>query len=173
MHTKDRILQSSFLIFLNKGYENSSMNDLVRASGMSKGAFYYYFPNKKALYIAVIDRFILSYYKDIRWEEYEGLSLREKDKKIKSFYLNFVKEINKISNNGLASYYMLFFEAYKLHPGFIKEIQNYYFRLKTALEHVSGEESTQTDAVSKIAKYEGMLFWILLFPEENIEKLLS
>ncbi len=173
MNTKEKILQVSFQTFLNKGYENTSMNDLVQATGISKGSFYYYFANKKALYNAVIDRFFLSYYKAIKWEEYENLSFVEIDKKIKSFYINFVNEINKISNNGLASYYIMFFEACKLHPVFINEIQHFYFQLKKVIDKAIETEKLNINSVSLIAKYEGILFWILIFPKEKIEKLIK
>ena len=173
MKTKDKILQVSFQTFLNKGYENTSMNDLVKATGISKGAFYYYFSNKKALYNAIIDRYFLAFYKSIKWEEYENLSFREIDKKIKSFYINFVNEINKISNNGLASYYIMFFEACKLHPEFINEIQNFYLQLKEILDNSIKAENLNINSVSIIAKYEGVLFWILIFPKEKIEKLIN
>jgi len=173
MKTKDKILQVSFQTFLNKGYENTSMNDLVKATGISKGAFYYYFSNKKALYNAIIDHFFLSFYKSIKWEEYENLSFADIDKKIKSFYINFVNEITKISNNGLASYYIMFFEACKLHPEFTKEIQHFYFQLKTNIDKAIETERLNVKSVSLIAKYEGILFWILIFPKEKIEKLIN
>lgn len=173
MNTKEKILQVAFKTFLNKGYENTSMNDLVQATGISKGSFYYYFSNKKALYNAIIDRFFLSFYKTIKWEEYENLSFVEIDKKIKSFYINFVNEINQISNNGLASYYIMFFEACKLHPKFINEIQQFYFQLKRVIDQSIKKDKLKINSVSIIAKYEGILFWILIFPKEKIEKLIK
>ena len=73
MNTKEKILLISFSIFLNKGYESTTMNDLVNASGLSKGAFYHYFQNKEMLYNAVIDTFFLSYFKNIEWD---GLGIK-------------------------------------------------------------------------------------------------
>lgn len=44
--TRVHIMRRAFVLFVDKGYESTSMNDLVRASGLSKGAFYHYFDNK-------------------------------------------------------------------------------------------------------------------------------
>ena len=173
MKTKDKILLVSFQAFLNKGYENTSMNNLVTATGISKGAFYYYFSNKKALYNAVIDRYFLAFYRTINWEEYKHLSFKEIDKKIKLFYTWFVNEIYEISTNGLANYYIMFFEACKLHPEFISEIQHFYEQLKKNIDHSAKAENLSVNSVSLIAKYEGILFWILIFPKEKIEKLIN
>ena len=173
MTTKEKILQISFQTFLNKGFEYTTMNGLVKVSGISKGAFYHYFPNKKALYNAVIDRFFLSFYRAINWDAYRDLSFAEIDQKIKYFYINFVNEINKISNNGLASYYIMFFEACKLHPGFVSEIQQFYFQFKKTISTAITNEKLDINPVSIIAKYEGILFWILIFPKEKIEALIN
>jgi AcrR family transcriptional regulator len=48
--TKDFILFEAFRLFLEKGYDKVSMNELVRVSGLSKGAFYHYFTSKEELF---------------------------------------------------------------------------------------------------------------------------
>ncbi len=42
-------------LFFSKGYENTSVNDIIQAVGLSKGAFYHYFASKQALLEAVTD----------------------------------------------------------------------------------------------------------------------
>ncbi|MBU0936903.1 MAG: TetR/AcrR family transcriptional regulator [Spirochaetes bacterium] len=59
--SKEDIVARAFPLFLAKGYEGTSMADLVSASGLSKGAFYYYFPDKASLFEACIDRFFTAY----------------------------------------------------------------------------------------------------------------
>lgn len=59
--SKEDIVARAFPLFLAKGYEATSMADLVTASGLSKGAFYYYFPDKASLFEACIDRFFTAY----------------------------------------------------------------------------------------------------------------
>jgi TetR/AcrR family transcriptional regulator, fatty acid metabolism regulator protein len=55
--TRDRILQAALQIFAEKGYHRAVVDDIVRASGTSKGAVYHHFPNKEALFLALVDAF--------------------------------------------------------------------------------------------------------------------
>ncbi|KUH99957.1 TetR/AcrR family transcriptional regulator [Mycobacterium sp. IS-3022] len=50
------VLDQALALFLERGYENVSLNDLLAASGTSKGAFYHYFPSKEALVTALAQR---------------------------------------------------------------------------------------------------------------------
>lgn len=50
------VLDLALSLFLERGYENVSLNDLLAASGTSKGAFYHYFPSKEALVTALAQR---------------------------------------------------------------------------------------------------------------------
>lgn len=172
-NTKEKILFISFETFLNNGFENTTINNLVKNSGVSKGAFYHYFPNKEALYNAVIETFFLSYFKKINWDDYENFSFNELQKVIKSFYVKFVNEIDNLSNGGLASYYIMFFEACKHHPTFLDEIQSFYKKLEIEIKKSLKKENKNKNALSIIAKYEGILFWLAIFPKEKIDKLIA
>jgi len=59
--SRDDIVERAFPVFLEKGVDGASMADLVKASGLSKGAFYYYFTDKASLFDACVDRFFNSY----------------------------------------------------------------------------------------------------------------
>jgi TetR/AcrR family transcriptional regulator, cholesterol catabolism regulator len=43
-------------LFLQHGYDNVSLNDLIADAGVSKGAFYHWFPSKDALIAALAER---------------------------------------------------------------------------------------------------------------------
>jgi TetR/AcrR family transcriptional regulator, cholesterol catabolism regulator len=43
-------------LFLRHGYDNVSLNDLIADAGVSKGAFYHWFPSKDALISALAER---------------------------------------------------------------------------------------------------------------------
>lgn len=49
-----QILDGARRIFLRDGFDGASMNDIVRAAGVSKGTVYVYFPSKEALFAALI-----------------------------------------------------------------------------------------------------------------------
>ncbi len=53
--TKDRILDAAVDVFARKGYHGAGVEDIVAASGTSKGAFYHYFPSKQAIFLRLMD----------------------------------------------------------------------------------------------------------------------
>src|SRR5512147_3200557 len=53
--TRDRILQAALEVFAQKGYHRALVDDIVHASRTSKGAVYHHFPNKEALFLALVD----------------------------------------------------------------------------------------------------------------------
>jgi len=52
--TKKTILDTALRMFLLHGYDKTSMNDIVRESGITKGGIYHHFRNKDELFLAVI-----------------------------------------------------------------------------------------------------------------------
>ncbi len=55
--TRERILDAALEVFARKGYHRASVDDIVRASGTSKGAVYHHFPNKESVFLALVDAF--------------------------------------------------------------------------------------------------------------------
>ncbi|MDY6916031.1 MAG: helix-turn-helix domain-containing protein [Candidatus Cloacimonadota bacterium] len=54
MEARDIILKATLRQFMQKGYEKTSMNDIVEESNYTKGAIYHHFKNKRQLYLEVI-----------------------------------------------------------------------------------------------------------------------
>jgi AcrR family transcriptional regulator len=50
-----QILEAAMEVFVENGYANTRMDDIVIQSGLSKGALYHHYPSKKDLFIALID----------------------------------------------------------------------------------------------------------------------
>ena len=50
------LLDRATSLFLQHGYDNVSLNDLIADAGVSKGAFYHWFPSKDALIAALTER---------------------------------------------------------------------------------------------------------------------
>jgi len=46
---KDRIVSAAWELFYEKGYDATTVDDIIRLSDTSKGSFYYYFDGKDAL----------------------------------------------------------------------------------------------------------------------------
>ncbi len=55
--TRDRILEAAVIVFASKGYHDTKVDDIVRDSDTSKGSFYFYFPSKKDIFLALVDKF--------------------------------------------------------------------------------------------------------------------
>ena len=50
---RDQILMAATAVFAEKGFAKTSMNDIVRASGLSKGGVYWHFKSKGELMTAI------------------------------------------------------------------------------------------------------------------------
>lgn len=176
MKTKEIIIEIAFKLFLEKGYKNMSMSDLVKATKLSKGAFYHHFKNKDTLYQEVIDTYFLAYYSQIDWNSTKNLNVSEIELMIKEFYNSFVPEIIAITEKGMSRYFIMFFEAYETYPKFKNIVRKLYKELKDRLteEYIkSGIKKPEIEAIRLIAKYEGILFWFAIYPEEKAKKMIE
>lgn len=176
METKEKIVLVSYQLFINKGYHNTSMQQLVEASGFSKGAFYHHFKNKNDLYKEVIDRYFLQFYRAVDWNVYAkaGMTLKEIEEKIRDFYLHFIPQILSITENGMSAYYIMYFEAFTILPHFKEEVKKFYTNLEFLLINAKDNiEQSKEIATQTIAKYEGLLFLLAINPATDIETLLK
>lgn len=53
---KKEILDAALQCFSTKGYHETRIDDIVRESGLTKGAIYWYFKGKRELFIALIEQ---------------------------------------------------------------------------------------------------------------------
>ena len=52
--TRAFLLRTAAQVFAERGYTGTALTDLIAASGLTKGAFYFYFQSKSALALAVL-----------------------------------------------------------------------------------------------------------------------
>jgi TetR/AcrR family fatty acid metabolism transcriptional regulator len=55
-HRHERILQAALQVFSQKGYRDTAVDDIAAESQTSKGGVYFHFPNKQAIFLALLDR---------------------------------------------------------------------------------------------------------------------
>ncbi|HAX52710.1 TetR/AcrR family transcriptional regulator [Muricomes intestini] len=72
---KERIIDVSLKLFYEKGYDNTTVDEIIQACGISKGGFYHYFQTKGDLLSS------LSYMFDSQYEK----ALKKMDSKMNSF----------------------------------------------------------------------------------------
>ena len=63
--TKEKIIEAAWELFLNYGYEHTTVNQIIDVSGTSRGAFYHHFFGKEDLL------FCLAYFFDNDYEEFK------------------------------------------------------------------------------------------------------
>ena len=121
--SREHILKTSLLLFLQKGFKEVTMNEIVKSSGFSKGAFYHYFRSKEEVFKEVID----IYFSQMLHLDYESLpsdSLQsfykailtiqqEKDTTLRTWYTSsFEEEVPS------ANLYYILFDAVRMLPDF-------------------------------------------------------
>ncbi len=56
--TRRKILQSAAQVFSEKGFYGSVVDDIVKASGTSKGAIYFYFNSKEEIFLSLVEEYV-------------------------------------------------------------------------------------------------------------------
>ena len=160
--SKEHIITIASKLFLQKSFKEVTMKEIVKETGLSKGAFYHYFESKEQLFFEVLDYF----FTNVMTHAYEKYS-RESFYKFYHDYANSISMYsqkyldlfgeNKTEEEFNMNYFSLAFDAIKLFPAFRqqmidsqkKEIETWIEVLKKARE--TGEiKSTMTD--EEIAK---------------------
>jgi len=89
---KNQILNAAFEVFVKKGYAKTTMDDIVLASKLSKGALYHYYGSKKELFLSLIDHWEIYTFKDF----YDKKSRDKKASDILRFFgENVINTLNK------------------------------------------------------------------------------
>lgn len=136
---RDDIVNKSFIQFLNRGYHACSLKDLERATGLTKGAFYYYFRNKEEILKEGLDKYY-AVTEEVGEEEFRQIgSLKE--------YINVVLEQKERS----AAQSMQLFQA------FIIEVL--YFQLVLEVSDVFPEYRQRIHELSqsRLSRWEYMI----------------
>ena len=56
--TKNQILGAAYQLFSQSGYDATGVAEICQAAGVSKGAFYYHFPSKQAVFLELMDNWL-------------------------------------------------------------------------------------------------------------------
>ena len=100
--TKKNIVSAAWRLFYEQGYDDTTVDEIIRASGTSKGTFYHYFKGRDALLTSLSELF------DNKYEELIQEMPEEMGNFEKLLYLNqelFGMIENSVSRELLASMY--------------------------------------------------------------------
>ncbi|MEW5552154.1 TetR/AcrR family transcriptional regulator [Peribacillus frigoritolerans] len=88
--TINKLMQSGIELFSKQGYSSTSINQLVKHAGYSKGAFYAHFSSKEEFMLKLIKEGIDFYFEDLK----EALNGKDQDllNKFKEYSMRLVNE---------------------------------------------------------------------------------
>lgn len=126
--SRERIVEISLQQFMQHGYDGTSLQDLCRAVGVSKGALYHHFAGKDELYYQCLQAFF-SRPRAPDWRSVPGLSLR--DRLWRGFQhidvaKRFIQErVGRRDDDAILQFYGFLYEATRRYPEFQQEIDRY------------------------------------------------
>ena len=150
---KSKIVSAAWQLFYEKGYNGTTVDDIIELSGTSKGSFYYYFSTKDEL-LNTLSMILDDYYEELE---------RELDPQMNSFskllYLNdkahsMMEE--KISIDLITSLYSTQLVA-QGNRHLLDQNRNYYKLITKVVEEGQKRVQIRSDvSVSEITKYYAM-----------------
>ncbi len=101
LEKKQTIINTAMSEFVKGGYEKASVNNIVEAAGISKGSLFYYFKNKKRMYLYLFEYIEQLIVNNVREQHYEN----EPDF-IRRIRKSMLRNIDLLSTNPLAYAFM-------------------------------------------------------------------
>lgn len=95
---KQKIMDAAWELFYQKGYDDTTVNDIIKKAGTSKGGFYYYFKAKDELLHSLYSFF---------------------DREYEKFYENMNKNLNSLVQLKQLSQYVSYFIEGNVSPGLL------------------------------------------------------
>lgn len=134
--TREHIIKKATVLFLHKSFKAVTMKEIVEATGLSKGAFYHYFPSKETLFLEVVDTFVKMLY--INFNKLSKNSLFQFyheyiDNSYKKF-MQLKKFLEDTNDDDDINYIALSFDAMNLFPGFKEQVQRLHIEELAAWE---------------------------------------
>jgi AcrR family transcriptional regulator len=92
---REKVLRSAMNAFMNKGFANTSMQDLKKVTGLHPGSIYCAFENKRGLLLAALEQYRLD--RATEFEQFFSVSQQTTDN-LKSYLDNVVAECISCDN---------------------------------------------------------------------------
>lgn len=146
---KDLIIDTAWDLFYEKGFEETTINDIISTAGIAKGSFYYYFRSKDNLLSSLSNQLDKRY----RQLEPELMKIPNTFDRLMEMSVRAHSYIEKTMNYKLiANLYAM--QLTKEDGGFLLDQNRYYFLLlsRTVEEGQQKHELTSEFSSSQIAK---------------------
>jgi len=113
--SKENILQAAALLFQQKGYHATSMQDIADAVELKKGSLYHYVDSKQDILFALLNEALELILERLEYVAGQDLSPEQKIRQATRAYLNFLAENPSLSSVLLLEYRSLEEDYKKLH----------------------------------------------------------
>jgi len=158
--SRDLILKEAFKLFLQKNIEKVTVPDIEKATGIQRGAIFYHFKDKKALFIEAIDQYFFSNLNIFYPLNPEGLSsfqeyIKKKNECLKAI-INWFHQENVIANP-YVSFFHLTSQASLYYPTF-EEKMNGLLNMDKACWRKAAQLDKVEDPHFLIGKYIGDIY---------------
>ncbi len=158
-NTKEHILNVALRLFLKNSFKGVTMNEIVKATEMSKGAFYHYFDSKEALFLAILNEYYSNFMEqDFSSYSHDSLYQFGRDMLLDVGNKALSAEKNQTHMLGDMNYIFLILEGIRIFPSFRKK----------SLEHQERELVAWTEIV-RIARGKGEIKSVMT--DDQIAKL--
>ena len=139
--TREQILDAAGRLIHLRGFHNTSVDDILRESGVGKGNLYYYFKSKDELGFAALDRTL----DRIREEVLVGLFAPEGNpwKQLDAFLDYLVERARRDGCTGGCPLGNLALEMSDIHEGFRTRLSQAFGQLRSAIEEALGRARAQ------------------------------
>lgn len=172
---RQQIMQAALTCFARKGYHQTTMDDIVAESGLSKGTLYWYFKSKDDLFISLVKSFFLDMGREFDAIFEQHTSASDKLRTVAQGFVNYFQKTEE--------FFYVFFEFWMRSA--LKEELNQLFstvltQYQEAIAHIIAEGITRGEfkavdvndlALAVLAAYDGLMFYAMLMPGKvNIEQ---
>lgn len=176
MDTRNKIINVALKNFMSKGYDKTSLNEIVEECNVSKGAFYHYFKNKDELFMEILMDMMSAIEK---WTIKNVASKSNFRDFIKAYFNfpEFFKEWGYELKSSINMYRMIF-DAMRIFPELKKQFSESY---KQHFQHISelmkdaqNKKEIRPDidsdsfAVVFVVLVEGFVLFDAIFEDGNI-----
>ncbi len=163
---REQILDAALKVIVAKGFEKSRMDDIVAASGLSKGAIYWYYKSKKEVYLDLVNYWVLHYSATLNHINGENQPASQQLRELFQFF------VNQYADN--ASVFKAMVEFWALasrDDDFQHKVQKVYSEFLNLIENIliRGVEEGEFDsldpkiaALSIMVNIEGII-WFAIF----------
>lgn len=137
-NSREHILKTAFILFLKKSYKEVTLKDIVEKSGLSKGAFYHYFPSKEKLFHEIVDSFYFTGLK-IDFDRFSKNSFYEFYHDVLHYsikkFMDMKGFLGDTDDEDDITYFTLVLDAVKHFPGFNEKIKKVHAQELAGWEH--------------------------------------